>query len=219
MSEIIQNEDVAPRGKRRAKKQRVNVDMTPMVDLACLLLTFFILTTAFTKPKVMEIVLPPKIGTPPLAPGKRVITFILAEKNQVFFYIGKPDPTTGELPVMVKSNFTKSGVRKVLKERNTVLFNKIYYLNDSVAKELGIYTNDFPREKLGKRIKELKSADQFGPIVLIKASDGVSYGNMVNLLDEMAITNVARYAVTDMNYIEKKMLKDALAGRNVEDQN
>jgi biopolymer transport protein ExbD len=218
MSEIIQNEDVAPiRGKRRAKKQRANVDMTPMVDLACLLLTFFILTTAFTKPKVMEIVLP-RDGNPPPVSEKRVITFILAENNQVFFYNGKPEPTTGELPIMVKSNFTKNGVRKVLKERNKTLFNQIYGLNDSISRELGNY-NNYPKEKYLKKIKELKSTDKYGPIVLIKAADGVSYGDMVNVLDEMSITNIARYTITDMNYIEKKMLKDALDGRNVENQN
>lgn len=219
MSEIIQNEGDAPvRGKRRAKKQRVNVDMTPMVDLACLLLTFFILTTAFTKPKVMEIVLPSD-GTPPPVSEKRVITFILAENNQVFFYNGKPDPTTGELPVMVKSCFTEKGIRKVLKERNKILFNQIYSLNDSISRELGNYDNNYPKEKLNNKIKELKSTDKYGPIVLIKTGEGVTYGNMVNLLDEMAITNIARYTVTDLNYIEKKMLKDALNGKNVEDQN
>ncbi len=61
MAEIIANEGGGKKkGKRRAKHHSTHIDMTPMVDLACLLLTFFMLTTAFSKPKVMEIVLPDK---------------------------------------------------------------------------------------------------------------------------------------------------------------
>jgi biopolymer transport protein ExbD len=61
MAEIIQDEGGGKKkGKRRAKKHSTHIDMTPMVDLACLLLTFFMLTTAFSKPKAMEIVLPDK---------------------------------------------------------------------------------------------------------------------------------------------------------------
>ena len=62
MAEIIANEGGhgKKKGKARAKKHGTHIDMTPMVDLACLLLTFFMLTTAFSKPKVMEIVLPEK---------------------------------------------------------------------------------------------------------------------------------------------------------------
>jgi hypothetical protein len=40
----------------------------------------------------------------------------------------------------------------------------------------------------------------------------------VDIIDEMAITNIARYTVVDLNYVEKKMLNDAFAGVNVEVQ-
>ena len=61
MAEIIQEEKGGKGGKKRPKKHSTNIDMTPMVDLMCLLITFFMLTTAFSKPKVMEIVLPEKL--------------------------------------------------------------------------------------------------------------------------------------------------------------
>ena len=61
MAEIIQAEGGGhKKGKRRPKKHSTHIDMTPMVDLACLLLTFFMLTTAFNKPKAMEVGLPDK---------------------------------------------------------------------------------------------------------------------------------------------------------------
>jgi len=51
-------------GKKRAKKQSTRVDMTPMVDLAFLLLTFFVLTATFNKNKSMEITFPAKPDKP-----------------------------------------------------------------------------------------------------------------------------------------------------------
>jgi hypothetical protein len=61
MAEIIQEE----KGKKKGgKKHPPHIDMTPMVDLMCLLITFFMLTTAFSKAKVMEIVLPEKLKDP-----------------------------------------------------------------------------------------------------------------------------------------------------------
>jgi biopolymer transport protein ExbD len=191
--------------------------MTPMVDLACLLLTFFMLTTAFTKPKVMEIVMPDKSGeTRPVNPG-RALTIILAENNQVFFYNGLADPSEGRLPTMIKSNFSENGIRKVLLSRNKTLFDKAYYFKDSVARELGQY-KDYPQDSLNKQLRKMRTNDNSGPLVLIKVAENVKYGNIVDVLNEMAITNVARYAVVDINTIEKKMLKDALAGVNVEVQ-
>jgi len=58
MAEIAEVEQKQKGGKKKFKKVPAHVDMTPMVDLMCILITFFMLTTVFTKPKIMEIVLP-----------------------------------------------------------------------------------------------------------------------------------------------------------------
>lgn len=221
MAEIIENESGGhKKGKRRAKKYSARIDMTPMVDLACLLLTFFILTTAFSKPKVMEIVLPSKdkVKDPPKVDDSRVVNIIMAENDEIFFYNGLADPTKGVLPIMIKSNYGKDGIRKMLLSRNKDLFERTYYYNDSLVRGLGKYKNNMPKDSITKQVKKFGSLDKTGPIVLIKAADGVSYGNFVDIMDEMAITSVVRYAVVDLNYVEKKMLTDALAGKNVEVQ-
>ncbi|HEX3006214.1 MAG TPA: biopolymer transporter ExbD [Bacteroidales bacterium] len=220
MAEIIENDGGHKKGKRRAKKHGTHIDMTPMVDLACLLLTFFMLTTAFSKPKVMEIVLPSKdkVKDPPKIDDSRVVNVILAENDQIFFYNGLADPTKGVLPVLIKSNYGKDGIRKVLLQRNKDLFERVYFYHDSLTRGLGKYKANQPKDSIEKQVKRFRSSDKTGPIVLIKAAEGVKYGNFVNIMDEMAITNIARYTVVPLNYVEEKMLKDAIAGKNVEVQ-
>ena len=58
-------------------------------------------------------------------------------------------------------------------------------------------------------IKKMKKEDQKGPIVLIKADDKAKYKDMVDIIDEMAICNIASYAVVDMTKTEQDMLLSA----------
>jgi len=208
MAEIIQEEKGAKGGKKRPKKHSTNIDMTPMVDLMCLLITFFMLTTAFSKPKVMEIVLPEKNQKDstkvksPQVPAARTLNIILGKKAVVYWYIGIADPNKPPLPVLNKTDFSKDGIRKALLDKNKDLFKKIYELKEKFKKgELAI-----TQDSLNNSIKKLKSADDVGPIVLIKATEDCKYKDFVDIIDEMAIANIARYAVVDMNSVEKDIL-------------
>ena len=75
MAEIVEADKPQKGKKKKPKKLSTHVDMTPMVDLICLLITFFMLTTAFNKPKIMEIVLPEKIKKEDKKQGKFKIPF------------------------------------------------------------------------------------------------------------------------------------------------
>jgi biopolymer transport protein ExbD len=212
MAEIIANEGGhgKKKGKARAKKHGTHIDMTPMVDLACLLLTFFMLTTAFSKPKVMEIVLPnkPKEGEkPPEIDKKRALNIILIEGDKVLWYTGIADPK--EMPTLNETDFSKDGIRRVLLKKNKDLFLEIENMNDAVTKG----TLVLPMDTVTARRKKMMTLDKKGPVVLIKAADKVKYKNIVDIIDEMAICNVARYALVDINPLEKKMVADFLAGQ------
>lgn len=75
----------------RKKRTRfaARLDMTPMVDLGFLLITFFVLTTSFIKPSAMDIALPAKdkrCGPPPTLSESRTLQLFLEDNNRVFYY-------------------------------------------------------------------------------------------------------------------------------------
>jgi biopolymer transport protein ExbD len=205
MAEIIQEEKGKKGGKRRPKKFSARIDMTPMVDLMCLLITFFMLTTAFSKPKVMVITMPEKkTETEPVVkvPAWRTVNILLTENDGIYYYIGEADPKKPPLPALIKTDFSKDGIRKLLLDKNRDLFTKIADFRDKrITGKLLIADTTADSE-----IKKLKKADAAGPIVLIKADDKTKYKDIVNIIDEMAICNIASYAVVDMLPVEKDML-------------
>src|SRR5258707_735640 len=86
--------------------------MTPMVDLAFLLLTFFVMTTTLNKPQTMEITMPEEDEKePPKVNEKHVLTLVMGKNDKIFWYIGITDP---EVKV---TNFSHTGIRKLLLEK------------------------------------------------------------------------------------------------------
>lgn len=210
MAELIVEDKGKKGGKRRPKKHGTHIDMTPMVDLMCLLITFFMLTTAFNKPKVMVITMPEKDKQedPKDAPkisAERTLNILLTEKDEVFYYMGIADPKKLPMPILVKTDFSKDGIRKVLLIKNKDLFTKIAEYRDlRVTGKIVAADTTADNE-----IKRLKKEDKQGPIVLIKADSKAKYKDIVNIIDEMAICNVASYAIVDMSPVELDMLKTA----------
>ena len=91
-------ESGAPRERGRHKKKRktkrrigVRIDMTPMVDVAFLLLTFFMLTTAFSRPQSMEINLPPSEAKVEVAESN-LLTLRVTENGSIYWNMGIEAP-------------------------------------------------------------------------------------------------------------------------------
>jgi biopolymer transport protein ExbD len=102
-------------GKVRSKKASTRIDLTAMVDLAFLLITFFIMATTLAKPKAMETFWPDKtkkdVQLP--VPESRTMTVLLGSNHKLAWYVGAP----GATPPTV-DNFGKNGIRKTLIENN-----------------------------------------------------------------------------------------------------
>jgi biopolymer transport protein ExbD len=116
------------RGGRRSKKLSTRVDLTPMVDLGFLLITFFIFTTTMSEAKVMKMNLPEdKVVTDPNTVSKnKVLTVIPAAMDKVFYYSGD-DPAT-----MQVTNFAPEGIRKVITSKKSEVASKYGNAQDLV---------------------------------------------------------------------------------------
>lgn len=129
----VSTSSVSKRGSKvRAKKLSTRVDMTPMVDLAFLLLTFFILTSTFSKFYIVDIDMPETDThqTPPLVNEKDVINILVDQHNKVYWWIGLNQPVH-------ETDFTSSGLRAVLQEKKTEIKNLVVLikLNDKARYE------------------------------------------------------------------------------------
>ncbi len=209
MAEIIQ-EEKGKGGKRKAKKHPPRIDMTPMVDLMCLLITFFMLTTAFSKAKIMEIILPEKIQDPnqeqPKAVASRTVNIVLGPDNKLYWYPGAVKPEDfNNLPPLNETDYSANGIRKLLLERNRALAKKIDDFNkDVISGKIQI-----SQDSVTSAISRLKKIDDTGPIVLVKAYKDANYGNFVDILDEMNICGIAHYMFVKIAWYEIKMVETA----------
>jgi biopolymer transport protein ExbD len=101
------------RGKQKHSKKKkrrigVRIDMTPMVDIAFLLLTFFMLTTTMNKPQAMEINLPPGEAIVEVA-SSNLLTLRVSENGTIYWNIGIDKP----------EKVSSIELKKILKEKNS----------------------------------------------------------------------------------------------------
>jgi biopolymer transport protein ExbD len=184
-----------------------------MVDLGFLLITFFMLTTSMNKPKTMEINMPVKEVTEEekqKVKASQAITLLLAENDKIVYYF--INEKTGEPETPVITDFSKGGIRETLLSKNRELLNKANNNNyDSIPilKEM-FKNNQIPEDEMKKRIAGIK-ANKDALIVVIKADDKAKYKNLVDILDEMLITNIGRYAIVDITPVEQELIKTAMA--------
>jgi biopolymer transport protein ExbD len=94
------------------KKGSPRVDLTAMVDLGFLLITFFMLVTTYSKPKTMEVNKPAKPENEeeePAVKKSKTLSVLLGENDKVYWYVGADDADEIEFD---STDFSKTGIRQ-----------------------------------------------------------------------------------------------------------
>lgn len=179
-------------GVKKAKKMSTRVDMTPMVDLAFLLITFFIFTATMNNPNTMNLNVPKdtdKKDEQTKTKQSGALTVMLGKDNTLFYYEGELLPDG--------SNFKSTnygGIRKIIIDKKRQV--EASYVRDPKCES--------EKQAVGKPISLCKQNDFF---VMIKPTDEATYKNTVDMLDEMTINSVQRYALVKIGETEMDLVK------------
>lgn len=163
------------KGSSKTKKKSTRIDMTAMVDVAFLLLTFFVLTATMSNSSVMELTMPPKVEKDmeeelyQKIRENKIMTLILDEEDSIKYFIGVTEVEVG------KAHFGSKGAESI---RNVL---QKHLQGDG----------RLPRCKG----KEVDDATCWDPIFVVKPKNQSRYRNLVDLLDELAITGATKYAI------------------------
>lgn len=170
------------KGGPKSKKKSTKIDMTAMVDVAFLLLTFFVLTATMSNSTLMDLTMPPKVTNPDDVQQDvdeaKVMTIVLCANDTIKYYVGI---TKAEVKV---TNYSPDGIRKAISD----------------------HLNRFSPLCQGDQVKGC-----WDPLFVVKPRYNSRYGNIVDILDEMAITGAKKYAIAEfakddsitLNKIEK----------------
>ncbi len=153
-------------GVRKSKKLSTRIDLTPMVDLGFLLITFFIYTNSISQPTTLGLILPKDVpdNIKQKQPESGVLTLLLAARDRIYYY-EKDQPNTMQASTLAQ-------IRSVI-----------------LSKKKRTIPSDF--------------------MVILKPSPEASFKNTINILDEMNISAVKRYAMVDISACEYKLMKEA----------
>ena len=167
-------------GVKKGKKLSTRVDLTPMVDLGFLLITFFIFTTTMSQPTAMKLILPDDKVKPEdqnKAKESGVLTIMIGADNHIYYYEGQLKPDG--------SNFLSAS------------FNGENSIRDVIMKK--------------KADVRSRATDPTNPekdfVVVIKPTNECNFKNVIDMLEEMAINVVKKYALVDITDNENELVK------------
>lgn len=166
-------------GGPKQKKKSTKIDMTAMVDVAFLLLTFFILTTTLATPSAMELQKPPKTDNDDNQQDvkeSKVMTFILGDNDQVHYFQGITEPK------IKTTDYSADGVRKIIVDH--------VKMHPNLCRDVD------------------NAPGCWDPIFVIKPYKTSRFANMVDMLDEMRITKAPKYALADITPEDSLLLVD-----------
>lgn len=184
MAEIAESGGGGKKGGKKGKKLSTRIDLTPMVDLGFLLITFFIFTTTMSKPKTMEINMPSeeKTDKPNEVKDYTAMTVLLSKEHRVYYYLGMASDPLNPPDVKVTYFQAKNGIRDAIIDLKKNVYAE---RNNGAAGH--------------------KADDE--PVILIKADTTSQYDDLVNILDEMQVNGINTYALVDISDVDREFIK------------
>lgn len=162
--------------KIRCRKLNSRVDLTAMVSVSFLLIIFFMVVGELSKPKIMDLALPDKYY------NRTSICGAGTEHRSITLLLDKNNK------IIVYNGFIDNPSQTP---------KKVEYGKNGIRKEL---------EVKKKNILEFYGDSRKGPIVIIKPSKHSNFKNLVDILDEMAISKIDTYVVFDEFSSQEKRL-------------
>ena len=151
------------------KKQIIRIDMTPMVDLGFLLITFFVFTTTMSTPKATDLFMPKDdTAHPQPLPNSLALSLLLDDNNKVYYYNGDFKEAVNANKVYETNYSTYGGIGKIIRQKQKDI------------------------DASGKFAYGRK-----GLMLLIKPTPGSVYKNVIDALDEAVINDVRKYAIVE----------------------
>lgn len=170
MAEITASNSTKRKGvfSKSHNRRSTRVDLTPMVDLGFLLITFFVFTTSMAEPKAMDL-LEAADGNPRPVKESYAMTIILGKNHQIYYYYGKLDKTNAAQQIR------KTNLREI---RSLIIDKK-------------------------------RKSDPDYLMYLIKSDKESTFGDHIDLLDEMSICDIkgGHYAEVDITEEEARIIK------------
>ncbi|MGJ7031925.1 ExbD/TolR family protein [Niabella hirudinis] len=154
----------------------LKIDMTPMVDLGFLLITFFIYTSAMSDPATMNLFMP-KDGPPTGVAATGALTVLIGNNGAVACYEDKLKPDGTNL-----YSVTPAQLRATLMRKKKEVMAQ--YIPDAACEAKAIAEKRSPED-----------CRQHKLMVMIKPGENADYKTVVKVLDEMIINKIARYAL------------------------
>jgi biopolymer transport protein ExbD len=170
----------------RNKKQVLKIDMTPMVDLGFLLITFFVFTTTMSTQKATDLFMPKdnSITDPVILPQSLALTLLLDRDDKIYYYHGDFRDASKTTEILQTNYSTYEGIGKIMRQ-----------------KQKDIDT--------GGKFAEGRKA----MMLLIKPTAKSNYKNVVDALDEAVINDVRKYAIIEPTYEELEFIKNKVNSR------
>ncbi|MBR5655630.1 MAG: biopolymer transporter ExbD [Prevotella sp.] len=210
--------------KQKASKQKkmtVRVDFTPMVDMMMLLITFFMLCTSLAKPQTMELTMPSNDKNmqdedKSVTKASYTITMYVGANDKLYYVAGIPDYNNPDC--IKETTWGKEGIRKVLithvTEDGTQPVQQVMLAKAKLDEKKLADPKTWNDSIYNVELAKIKGGDVTGTgekiqtmTVIIKPTEGASYKNVVEALDEMQICSIGKYVIDDINSDDEKLLE------------